>query len=80
MCQDEAAALVEAIAMDDYQPVPDTWSKLARLLSTERGTRIKWVLGLVTRYFFSSPFIHRHLPAEGNIAVAFDVTCCPIAN
>lgn len=80
MCQDEAGALVAAIAMDDYRPVPATWFKLSRLRSTELSTRIKWVLGLVTRYFFSSPFVHRHLPAETGVAVAFDVTFCPLAD
>ena len=80
MGQDKAGALVETIAMDDYQPVPATWSTLSRLRSSQRATRIKWVLGLVTRYFFSSPFVHRHLPAETGIAVAFDVTQCPLAD
>ena len=80
MSQDEAGALVEAVAMDDYQPVPAAWSKLSQLRSTKPGTRIKWVLGLVTRYFFSSPFVHRHLAAETGIAVAFDVTRCPLAD
>jgi L-2-amino-thiazoline-4-carboxylic acid hydrolase len=80
MSQDEAGSLVEAVAMDDYRPVPATWSKLSRLRSTKPGTRAKWVLGLVTRYFFSSPFVHRHLPAEGGVTVAFDVTVCPLAD
>ncbi len=80
MSQYEARALVEAVAMDDYRPVPDTWSTLSRLRSTKPETRIKWVLGLVTRYFFSSPFIHRHLPAKTGVAVAFDVTRCPLAD
>ena len=80
MSQDEAGALVEAVAMDDYRPVPATWFKLSRLRSTEPGTRVKWALGLVTRYFFSAPFVHRHLPAERGIAVAFDVTLCPLAD
>ena len=78
MSQAEAGALVEVIGMDDYRPIPATWSRLSRLRSTELGTRVKWVLGLVTRYFFSSPFVHRHLPAETGVAVAFDVTVCPL--
>ena len=78
MSQHDAGALVEAIAMDDYRPVPATWFKLSRLRSSKPETRIKWVLGLVTRYFFSSPFVHRHLPTEAGAAVAFDVTLCPL--
>ena len=80
MSPDEAGALVEVIAMDDYRPVPATWSRFARLRSNKPETRVKWVLGLVTQYFFSAPFIHRHLPAEAGVAVAFDVTRCPLAD
>ena len=32
----------------------------------------------MTRYFFSSPFRHQHLPSEAG--VSFDVTLCPLAD
>ena len=71
MSQGGAGAVVEAIAMDDYRPVPAAWFRVARIRSSNPGTRVKWMLGLVTRHFFSSPFVHRHLPAEKGVAVAF---------
>ena len=80
MSHDEAGELVETVGLDVYRPVPAAWFKLSRLRSAKHDTRVKWVLGLVTRYFFSSPFIHRHLPAETGVAVAFDVTLCPLAD
>ena len=80
MSQGGAGALVEAIAMDDYRPVPAAWFRIARIRSSNPDTRVKWMLGLVTRHFFSSPFVHRHLPAEKGVAVAFDVTVCPLAD
>ena len=80
LSHDEAGALVETVGLDVYRPVPAAWFKLSRLRSAKRDTRVKWVLGLVTRYFFSSPFVHRHLPPEPGEVVAFDVTLCPLAN
>ena len=74
----EAGALVEAIMSDVYQPVPAALFKLSRLRSAKRETRVKWLLGMMTRHFFSAPFGHRHLPSE--TGVAFDVTLCPLAN
>jgi hypothetical protein len=78
MSQAEAGALVEAIMSDVFQPVPAALFKLSRLRSAKRETRVKWLLGMMTRYFFSSPFRHRHLPSEAG--VGFDVTLCPLAN
>lgn len=78
MSHEEAGAFVEAVGLDVYQPVPAAWFKLSRLRSAKRETRVKWLFGLMTRYFFSSPFIHRHLPSE--TGVAFDVTLCPLAD
>jgi len=78
MSQAEAGALVEAIMSDAYQPVPAALFKLSRLRSAKRETRVKWLLGMMTRYFFSSPFRHQHFPSEAG--VAFDVTLCPLAN
>ena len=78
MSQDEAGALVEAIGLDVYQPVPDALFKLSRLRSAKRETRVKWLFGMMTRDFFSSPFIHRRFPSEAG--VAFDVTLCPFAD
>ncbi len=78
MSQAEAAALVETIFGDVYQPVPAALFKLSRLRSANRETRVKWLLGMMTRDFFSSPFVHRHLPSE--TGVSFDVTLCPLAD
>ena len=78
MSQDDAGALVEAIGFDVYQPIPAALFKLSRLCSAKRETRVKWIFGMKTRYFFSSPFIHRHLPSK--TGVAFDVTRCPLAD
>jgi hypothetical protein len=52
----EAGALVETIMSDAYQPVPAAWFKLSRLRSAKQETRVKWILGMITRYFFASPF------------------------
>ena len=63
MSQAEAGALVETIMADVYRPVPATMFKFSRLRSAKQETRVKWILGMITRYFFTSPFIHRyHLP------------------
>ena len=78
MSQDEAGALVEAIAVEVYQPVPAAWFRVSRLRSAKRETRVKWIFGLITRYFFAPPFIHRHIPSK--TGVAFDVTLCPLAD
>ena len=74
----EAGALVEMVMTDAYRPVPAAFFKLSRLRSTKRETRVKWLLGKITRYFFTSPFQHRHLPSEAG--VSFDVTLCPLAD
>ena len=76
--QAEAGALVETIMLEVYQPVPAAWFKLSRLRSAKRETRVRWILGMITRYFFTPPFRHRHLPSM--TGVAFDVTLCPFAN
>ena len=68
MSQAEAGALVEAIMSDAYQPVPAALFKLSRLRSAKRETRVKWLLGMMTRYFFSSPFRHQHFPSEAGVA------------
>jgi hypothetical protein len=52
--------------------------KLSRLRSAKRETRVKWIFGIITRYFFAPPFVHRHLPSD--TGVAFDVTVCPVAD
>jgi ubiquinone biosynthesis protein len=78
MNQAEAGALVEAIMSDIYQPVPAAFFRLSRLRSAKRETRVKWILGMITRYFLASPFRYRHLPSESG--VAWDVTLCPFAN
>lgn len=78
MSQAEAAALVETIMSDVYQPVPAALFKLSRLRSAKRETRVKWLLGMMIRYFFTSPFRHRAVPSK--TGVAFDVLLCPLAN
>ncbi|MDJ0619782.1 MAG: L-2-amino-thiazoline-4-carboxylic acid hydrolase [Calothrix sp. MO_192.B10] len=78
MSQAEAGALVETVMSDVYQPVMAAVFKLSRLRSANRETRVKWLFGMLTRYFFSSPFVHRHLPSE--TGVSFDVTLCPQAD
>ena len=77
MSQDEACTLVEAIAVEVYQPVPAAWFKVSRLRGAKQETRVKWIFGMITRHFFAPPFIHRHLPYK--TGVAFDVTLCPLA-
>lgn len=78
MNQAEAAALVETIVWDVYQPVIAALFKLSRLRSSKRETRVKLLLGMMTRYFFASPFRYRAVPS--NTGVAFDVLLCPLAN
>ena len=78
MSQAEAGALVETVMSDAYQPVPAAFFKLSRLRSANRETRAKWLLGMMSRKFFSSPFVHRHLPSE--TGVSWDVTLCPLAD
>jgi len=78
MNQAEACELVETIMSDIYPPVSAALFKLSRLRSAKRETRIKWLMSMITRYFFSSPFRHNHLPSKAG--VAFDVTLCPLAD
>jgi hypothetical protein len=78
MSQAEAGEFVETIMLEVYQPVPPAMFNLTGLRSAKRETRVKWLLGMITRYFFTSPFHHRHLPSE--TGVAFDVTVCPLAD
>lgn len=78
MGQAEAGSLVETIMSDVYQPVPAAVFRLSRLRSANRETRVKWLLGMLTRYFLGPPFRYRHLASE--TGVAFDVTHCPHAN
>jgi hypothetical protein len=74
----ESCELVETIMSDIYGPVPAVMFKLSRLRSGNRETRIKWLIGMTTRYFFPSPFRHRHLPSESGLA--YDITLCPLAD
>ncbi len=78
MSKAEAAVLVETIMWDVYQPVTAALFKLSRFRSAKRETRVRWLLGMMTRRFFTSPFCHRHFPSE--TGVAFDVTRCPLAD
>ena len=78
MSQAEAAALVEMIFGDVYQPVSAVLFKLSRLRSAEREPRVKWLLGMMIRYFFTSPFRHRMIPDK--TGMAYDVLICPLAD
>jgi len=78
MSQVEAGEFVETVAVEYYQPVPAAMFKLSRLRSAKRETRVKWIFGIMTKYFFAPPFVHRHLPSD--TGVAFDVTVCPVAD
>jgi len=78
MSQVEAGEFVETVAVEYYQPVPVAMFKLSRLRSAKRETRVKWIFGIITRYFFTPPFEHQHLPSD--TGVAFDVTVCPLAD
>ena len=75
----EAGPLVESIMSDVYRPVPSVMFKLSRLRSSTHETRVEWLLlRVMTRRFFTAPFVHRYLdPGDG---VAYDVTCCPFAD
>ncbi len=75
---DTAAALVERVGLDVYAPVAATMYRGSRLRSARRPARVRWLLSLMTRYFFSAPFVHRHLPDK--TGVSFDVTVCPLAD
>jgi len=78
MSQGEAGVLVEAVMSDAYRPVPAAMFKLSRLRSADRDTRVKGLLGIMTRYFFPAPFVYRHLSSQ--TGVSFDVTRCPLAD
>jgi len=78
MSQVEAGEFVETVAAEYFQPVPAAMFKLSRLRSAKRQTRVKWIFGMMTKYFFAPPFVHRHLPSD--TGVAFDVTVCPVAD
>jgi len=78
MSQVEAAEFVETVAVEYYQPVPTAMFKISRLRSAKRETRVRWIFGIMTRYFFAPPFVHKHLPSE--TGVSFDVTVCPVAD
>jgi hypothetical protein len=78
MSQAEAAVLVEKIMWDVYQPVTAVLFKLSRLRSAKRETRVKWLLGMMIRHFFTSPFCHRVVPSK--TGVEFDVLVCPLAD
>jgi len=78
MSQAEAGMIVEQVMSDAYRPVPAAMFRLSRLRSSKHDTRVKWLMSLITQYFFSSPFHHRHLSWE--TGVAFDVTICPFAD
>jgi len=78
MSQVEAGEFVETVAVEYFQPIPAAMFKLSRLRSAKGETRVKWIFGMMTRYFFTPPFVHRHLPSD--TGVAFDVTVCPVAD
>jgi len=78
MSQAEAGEFVEKVAAEYFRPVPAAMFKLSRLRSAKRESRIKWIFGIITKYFFTPPFVHRHLPSDAG--VAFDVTVCPVAD
>ena len=78
MSQAEAAVLIETIMWDVYQPVPAALFKLSRFRSAKRETRVKWLLGMMIRRFFTSPFCHRTVPSK--TGVEFDVLVCPLAD
>jgi len=78
MSQAGACKFVETIMAEVYQPVAAAMFKLSRLRSGKREARVKWIMRMITKYFFTSPFHHRHLPWE--TGVAFDVTVCPVAD
>jgi len=78
MSEVEAGEFVETVGAAYYQPVAAAMFKLSRLRSAKRETRIKWIFGMITRYFFTPPFVHRHLPSD--TGVAFNVTVCPAAD
>ena len=75
----EAGPFVEAVMTDVYRPVPTVMFRLSRLRSSKRETRVRWLLlRVMTRRFFTAPFVHRYLdPDDG---VAYDVTSCPFAD
>jgi len=78
MSKVEACKFVETVAVEYYQPVPAAMYKLSRLRSAKRETRVKWLFGIITRYIFTPPFVHRQLPSD--TGVAFDVTVCPLVD
>ena len=78
MSQAEAAVLVETIMWDVFQPVTAALFKLSRLRSAKRETRVKWLLDMMIRRFFTSPFCHRTVPSK--TGVEFDVLVCPLAD
>ena len=77
MSQAEAGEFVETVGTEYFQPVAAAMFKLSRLRSAKRETRVRWIFGIMTRYFFTPPFVHRHLPSD--TGVAFNVTVCPAA-
>ncbi len=76
--QAEAGEFVESVGADIFRQVTAAMFKVSRLRGAKRNTRVRWLLGMMTRYFFASPFRHRHLPDEDG--VSFDVTLCPFAD
>ena len=80
MSHDKAGALVQAVGSAVYRTLADTWFRGSRLRGGDHAARVKWLFGIMTRYFFAPPFVHRHLPPEPGEVVAFDVTRCPLAD
>ena len=78
MSHEDAARLVESVGRSVYRPVAAAMYKFSRIRSGKRSIRVAWLLRLMTRYFFSSPFVHEHHPAQDG--VSFDVTVCPLAD
>ena len=74
----DAAVLIETVMWDVYQPVTAALYKFSWLRSAKHETRVKWLFGMITRYFFTAPFCHRTIPSK--TGVSFDVTLCPLAD
>ena len=64
MKKSEAAVLVETVMSDVFRPVPATLYRLSRLRSADPATRVEWLLGMMTRHFFTAPFDYRHIDVQ----------------
>lgn len=75
---EEAGPIVEKVLWDIFQTMPKIMFAFSRLASARTGRRVAWILGIITRHFFTAPFNHRHLPSKEG--VSFDVLVCPLAD